>query len=238
MNLPSSGQRRGGTTVVNGPGEEPDPIAKAEYESAEVARKLNAELAQDIGTMAREVGTTPLQFVRVEQAMRASLAKRQPARTAVPLGEAVRKVAQAIFTPEVTKEAADKVANSALGHSIAMGTVPTTGADDQRWREQAAGLMGAALSHQQRINAPQLTTVLEMVTTARGTLAELNVVEKSGDPVFDESVMHMSRAVVRGLADEGEGGLGTAWWKSTWRFTYEPPKVKVRLMSAHQVKPP
>ncbi len=237
---PSEGEEspQGGHTIRNGQGDEPDPDASREYASEKLARRLNDAIAQDIGANALAVGSVPGHFVRVAQAMRKSLAKEKPKRSKVPLGASVRRIATAMIDPNISKSAADEVADSALGRSAMTGSVPLTNVDDQRFREAALSMMAVSVHRREQIQAVQLTTILEMTTTSRGVLAELTIVQESGDPVFDQSVLHLSQTVARRLPDDDENALGTGWWKSLWRFTYAFPDVKVKLLSAHQIKAP
>ena len=90
----------------------------------------------------------------------------------------------------------------------------------------------------ENLSATQLRTVVALTTDARGVLADASIVERSGDRTFDESALHLSRKVVRGLPDSDEKALGTSWWRSRWVFTWEPPRMKVRMLDATPLAPP
>jgi hypothetical protein len=226
-----------GTTVMNGPGEEPDQVVAKEVEGERLTRKLNSELQQDVGEVAVAVGTVPGHFRQVETSMRASLAKAPLDRTPKSVGDEVRDIARIALTPGVSAQAARNVTDSPMGRSITNNSVMMPNVEDSRSREAAMQMMGAAEAIKERMHAPQLKTVLEMTTDASGGLADVTVVEKSGDPRFDESVIHLSRKVFRSLPENDDKALGTSWWRTRWQFTYEPPDVKVRLLGAHRVSP-
>ena len=227
-----------GSTITNEPGATPDPQAQSEYRREKLTRELNASFAQDVGNAANAVGAVPGHFRNLEGALKKSVSKTPPQRSKVPISEKVRSVASALLNPTPTDSAIAKVADSALARSIATNSVPTSNIDDQRFREQGLSMLAAIESHKERLRAPQLTTLVELTTTPSGALAGLSVIQRSGDPVFDADVVHLSEKVVRGLPDNDEKALGTSWWRSLWRFTYEPPQVKVRLVSAHRIPAP
>ena len=81
----------------------------------------------------------------------------------------------------------------------------------------------------------RLKTVLEIRQTASGALAETVVLEHSGDAKFDEWVIHQTRKLISDLGETEDGD--TPWhdesskgFRSVWQFTWEPPKVKVKLI--------
>ena len=82
---------------------------------------------------------------------------------------------------------------------------------------------------------PRLKTVLEVRQTATGVLAETVVLQKSGDAKFDEFVIHQTRKLISELGETEDGD--TPWhdetskgFRSIWQFTWEPPKVKAKLI--------
>lgn len=231
------GDAEHGTTVQNGPGEEPDPVIAKEVEGEKLTRKLNSDLLQDVGAAAVAVGTVPGHFRQVETSLRSTLSKAKIDRTPKTAGEEVRDIARIVLTPGVSEQAARNVTDSPLGRSITNNTVMMPNVEDMRSREAAMQMMGATEALKERMRAPQLKTVLEMTTDASGGLADVTVIEKSGDPRFDESVIHLSRKVFRSLPENDDKALGTSWWRTRWQFTYEPPDVKVRLINAHRVSP-
>jgi outer membrane biosynthesis protein TonB len=225
-----------GTTLRNGPGEEPDHVAAKEYEGESLTRKLNGDLQQQFGEAAVAVGNVPGHFLDAQRALRAALKTTEVDMTPKSKGEVARDIAKALLVnPGVSAQAARNVTDSPMGRSIAAGVGSGPNTEDQRFRESAAQMMGATEALKEKLRAVQLRTVLEMTTTPQGAIAEVTVVEKSGDARFDESVLHLSRKVFRGLPDSDDKRLGTSWWKSRWQFTLEPPDVKVKLLDAHRL---
>jgi hypothetical protein len=43
---------------------------------------------------------------------------------------------------------------------------------------------------------------------------------------------------VRAMPDADDKALGTSWWRSRWVFTWEPPRMKVRMLDATPMPPP
>ncbi len=227
-----------GTTIRNDPSELPDEVAVREYEGEKVSRKLNDELAQVLGKARSDSGNVPPFFKRIEKSMRERLLKEKVAKTDLSPGEKVKDIANVFLNPEIPAASANKVANSPLGRSVANHVTSGGAADNQAFQEANLQMMAHTQAVIDRISAVRLRTVLEFTQDARGTLADVRVVEKSGDPTFDDSVMHLSRKFVRDLPESDERGLGTHWWRSRWQFTYEPPEVRVRLMEAWPFSPP
>ena len=221
-----------GSTVRNGPGEAPDQRSLNEYTGEVLTRKLNATLQQDVGLAAVGVGNVPTHFKRYETAMRQLLPKSKIDRTPMTDGDLVRDVAGIIFNNGPSAEASRKVSDSPLGRSIAAQNVSVPNAEDMRFREASLQLLSQTENIKERISRARLRTVLEVTTDANGALADVSIIEKSGDPRFDESVMHFSRKVARTIPDADDKLLGTWMWRTRWQFTWEPPEVRVRLLNA------
>lgn len=224
-----------GTTIKNGPGEAPDQASLNDFTGEVLTRKLNTELQQEVGLAAVAVGNVPAHFKHYESAMRSALPKAKIDRTPPTTGDVVRDVAGMLFNEGPSAEASKKVADSPLGRSVANQNVMMPNVDDQRFRESAMQQMAAAESIRERISRARLRTVLEVTTDASGALADVSIVEKSGDARFDESVLHFSRKVARTIPDADDKMLGTSMWRTRWQFTWEPPDVRVRLLNAWRV---
>jgi outer membrane biosynthesis protein TonB len=246
LGMPPAADAEGprGTTVRNGPGEEPDPVAAREYAADTAARNLNAALSEELGKAAIAVGTVPGHFRRAEDSMRAIAKKGKVEVTEKTSGEGAREVAQMLLTGGISPEAARAVTDTPLGYSIANQNVSGPTVDDQRFRESAMALMGATEELKKRVTEPRLKAILELVTDPYGTVANAVVLQKSGDRKFDESVLHLSRKAFRALPDNDEKALGASWWKTVWQFTWAPPPfpgtpadVRVKLLDAHRIPP-
>lgn len=231
----SSGAVARGATITNGPGEAPDQPSLNEYTGEVLTRKLNNDLAQDVGLAAVGVGNVPTHFKRYESAMRKMLPKSKIDRTPMTDGELARDVAGILFNNGPSAEAARKVADSPLGRSVQNQAVMSPNVEDQRFRESSMQMMSQTENLRERITRERLRTVLEVTTDANGTLADVSIIEKSGDPRFDESVLHFSRKVARTIPDSDDKLLGTSMWRTRWQFTWEPPEVRVRLLNAWRV---
>ena len=237
MQLAPAVDREGprGTTVRNGPGEAPDQRSLNEYTGEVLTRKLNSDLQQEVGLAAVGVGNVPGHFKRYERAMRGALPASKIDRTPMTDGDLARDVAGILFNNGPSAEAARKVADSPLGRSVQNQNVMSPNVDDQRFRESSMQMMAQAENLKERITRARLRTVLEVTTDANGALAEVSIVERSGDPRFDESVLHFSRKVARTLPDNDDKMLGASMWRTRWQFTWEPPDVRVRLLNAWRV---
>ncbi len=224
-----------GTTVRNGPGEAPDQRSLDEYTGEVLTRRLNTDLQQEVGLAAVAVGNVPTHFKRYEQAMRTALPKANIDVTPMKARDTIADVAGILFNNGPSAEAQKKVADSALGRSVQQQNVMMPNVEDQRAREGALQQMAQFENLKERITRQRLRTVLEVTTDATGALADVSIVEKSGDPRFDESVMHFSRKVARAIPDTDDKLLGTSMWRTRWQFTWEPPDVRVRLLNAWRV---
>lgn len=224
-----------GSTVRNGPGEAPDQRSLNEYTGEVLTRKLNSDLAQEVGLAAVGAGNVPKHFKRYEDAMRSMLPKAKIDRTPMTGQEIGKEVVGILFNNGPSAEASRKVAESPLGRSVANNTVMSPNVEDQRFRESALQMLAQTENIKERITRERLRTVLEVTTDARGVLADVSIVEKSGDPRFDESVLHFSRKVARTIPDTDDKLLGTWLWRTRWQFTWEPPQVRVRLLNAWRI---
>ncbi len=225
-----------GSTVRNGPGEAPDPRALNEYTGEVLTRKLNDDLQQEVGMAAVGVGNVPGHFKRYENAMRSMLPKSTIDRTPMSAGDLARDVAGIMFNNGPSAESAKKVSDSPLGRSVASQNVMSPNVEDQRSREASLQMLSQGENLKERITRARLRTVLEVTTDANGTLADVSIIERSGDARFDESVLHFSRKVARKMPDNDDKMLGTSMWRTRWQFTWEPPDVRVRLLNAWRVK--
>ena len=224
-----------GSTIRNGPGEAPDQRSLNEYTGEVLTRKLNSDLVEDVGNAAVATGNVPPHFKRYEEKMRSMLPKAKIDRTPMTGSELAKDVAGIMFNNGPSAEASRKVAETPLGRSVANNTVMTPNVEDQRFREGALQMLTQTENIKERATRARLRTVLEMTTDARGVLADVSIVEKSGDPRFDESVLHYSRKVARTIPDSDDKLLGTSLWRTRWQFTWEPPDVRVRLLNAWRV---
>jgi TonB family protein len=224
-----------GTTIRNGPGEAPDQASLNEYTGEVLTRKLNTDLQQEVGLAAVAVGNVPSHFKRYESAMRTALPKAKIDRTPMKAADLVRDVAGVMFNEGPSAEAARKVTDTPLGRSVQSQNVMSPNIEDQRFRESSLQLLAQGENLRERATRARLRTVLEVTTDATGALADVSIIERSGDPRFDESVVHFSRKVARTVPDNDDKMLGTSMWRTRWQFTWEPPDVRVRLLNAWRV---
>jgi len=224
-----------GTTLRNGPGEAPDQASLNDYTGEVLTRKLNTELREEVGRAAVEVGNVPTHFKRYESAMRSMLPKAKIDRTPMTAKETIADVAGVMFNNGPSDEATKKVTDTATGRSITGGNVMMPNVEDQRAREAGLAMMVQGENIRERLRRARLRTVLEVTTDATGALADVSIIEKSGDERFDESVLHFSRKVARTIPDADDKLLGATMWRTRWQFTWEPPDVRVRLINAVRV---
>lgn len=232
-----------GTTVHNDPSELPDAVAVREYSGEVLSRKLNTEVKQDLARAMQGAGTVKPYFRQLENALRDGARKERIATTPRAPGDVARDVLKTLvpgsvlLDPERGPELAKQMTDTAMGRSIATNSVPLTNVEDQRFREGAMQMMATSAAVVESVKAAKLRTVLEITFDASGAIADASIAERSGDPQFDESVLHMTRKVTRALPESDEKGLGTSWWHSRWQFTWEPPDVRVKLLESWPVSP-
>lgn len=224
------GEPSHGSTLRNGPDERVDEGALAEYTGEVLSRQVGQQLREDAARAAASVGSAPPHFRRLESSLRDTFDTTPVDRT--PGGDAAH-IARAILTPGVSPEAARRVTDSALGRAVQNNIGGGPNIEDQRARESMLQMMGAVEGVKERLSAVRLRTVLELTTDSSGAIADVSIVERSGDPRFDESVLHLTRKTARALPDDDENrGLGASWWKTRWQYTWEPPRVRVKLLEA------
>ncbi|MFT3709891.1 MAG: TonB family protein [Archangium sp.] len=221
-----------GSTVRNGPGEQPDQAILNEYTGEVLTRKLNSQLREDVGLAAVEAGNVPVHFKRFESAMRKALPNAKIDKTPMTGKEVLGEVANVMFNNGPSAAAQNKIANSPTGRSVQNQNVMMPNVDDQRAREGAMAMLAQTENIKERVQRPRLRTVLEVTTDASGALADVSIIEKSGDERFDESVLHFSRKVARSIPESDDKLLGATMWRTRWQFTWEPPEVRVRLLNA------
>lgn len=226
-----------GATLRNGPGEVVDETIRREVEGEVLTRRLNAELLTEVGAAAVEVGSVPQHFRRAEASLRELLGTSAVDRTPWTAKELVADVATTLSGGAISDTAVRKVTASPLGEAVQRHTVSVPTTDDNRFREQGLQLLAGTEALKERARRARLKTVLQLTTDPTGAVADVTVVERSGDARFDESVLHLSRRVFRRLPDDDEKALGADWWQTRWAFTYEPPQVRVRLLDAHRLPP-
>lgn len=224
-----------GSTLRNHPTERVDEAAVAEYTGEVLSRKVDEQLREDVAAAAAGAGSAPPHFRRLESSLRDTFATTTVDRT--PGGD-VAHAARAILTPGASPEAAKRVTESGLGRAVQNNIGGGPNIEDQRAREGMLQMMGAVEGMKERLSAVRLRTVLQLTTDASGAIADVSIVERSGDPRFDESVLHLTRKTARALPDDDERrGLGASWWRTRWQYTWEPPQVKVRLLDAVRLPP-
>jgi hypothetical protein len=224
-----------GATLRNHPTERVDEAAVAEYTSEVLSRTLDEQLRADVGAAAAGVGSAPPHFRRLESSLRQTFAQKPVDRT--PGGDGA-SVAQALLTPGISAEGARRMTDTGLGRSVQNNVGGGPNLEDQRSREAMLQMMGAIEGVKERLSAARLRTVLELTTDPSGAIADVTIIEKSGDPRFDESVLHLTRKTARALPEDDDArGLGASWWRTRWQYTWEPPAVRVKLLDAVRLGP-
>lgn len=252
--VPGEGSGTVGQTVVNGPGEEPDAQAVAEYTSEKLTRRLNAELRGDASAARVQSNTEPRYFSRVRQAMREELKlspvelseKRDPVRSGILDAVETWQLPAAEYgktgSPATSPEDTRAVEESAFGRMLERGAHPSRDETTQREANAMAQSMAAINLMGKSARRPRLRTIVSMYQDWSGALADIRVIQTSTDPKFDEFVLHISRKVLRehGERDHDEADLPyrEEGWSTEWQFTYEPPEVRVKLLRAVPGPPP
>lgn len=247
--LPGIGNGEGddaqGHTVVNGPGEDGDPDVIAEYTREKVGRKAQNMVDGLMGDAARNSGTLPPYFSKVQSGMMdgfgslfpdlSEKSKQEKAHEALDpwLLPAANygKTGSPFANPDEERE----VTETGLGRRADQGGFNHGDPAEAGRMNQTMQQLGSMQAMVNTSKRARLKTVLEIRQTSSGALAETVVLEKSGDAKFDEWVIHQTRRLISDLGETEDGD--TPWhdessngFRSVWQFTWEPPKVKVKLI--------
>lgn len=243
MQLPeaSDAEDTRGTTLRNDPRDQPDQHAVAEYRAELAGRRLSLELATDVARAQQGAGRLPGFFTSVSRSLSAA-AETTDVKVSKDSEASQRlNAVGAVLDPtraRPSEAAINRVSQSAFVENATRMGNPALPTDQQQFNQAVAQGFTRAESIKESLSATQLRTVVALTTDARGVLAEASIEERSGDRIFDESALHLSRRVMRGLPDSDDKALGSSWWRSRWVFTWEPPKMKVRLLEATPLPPP
>jgi hypothetical protein len=242
-----------GHTVVNGPGEEPDAVAVREYTEDNIKRRLDEDLGNGAAAARARNGLLDPYFTKLGSQLSDGLGKAGVQLRERKAGEILRDDVFGTWqgiaenygkngNPLNSDEQERRVVESGLGRQADQGRVNgLSGGDVNGQREmgkamQQFGAMEAFVAAAQR---PRLRTVIELRQERDGALAEAVVLEKSGDAKFDEFVLHQARKVVReqGEVEDPDQQPYKEGWRSVWAFTWEPPKVKAKLLRVLRGQP-
>jgi hypothetical protein len=226
-----------GETVRNSADEVPNDDY-AQFKADKAGQKMNAQLQDFVGLAVHSNGGGPKHFRDLEGRIRGMLSKEKVAMTPLTASQQVEDLAGTIFGGPISAEGAKAITDSPLGRSITNNSVMSPDVDSQRFREAGLQSLSASAALQERASRVRLRTVIEFTSDASGGLADGKIIEKSGDQVFDESVLHLGRKAVRTMNDADDKGLSTDWWLSRWQFTFEPPRVKVKLLMTRKIEAP
>jgi hypothetical protein len=224
-----------GTTLRNDPRDLPDEQAVAEYQAEQANRKLGVELAAEVARAQQGAGRVPGYFSSFRRSLQDATEKAKVQVSKDSERDQTRRAFSTIFDPTNTKpsdEAIKRVSDSAFVQNQQRMGNPSLPGDQQQFNNAVAQGFARFESIKEGLSAPLLRTVIALTTDPRGILAEASIEEKSGDVTFDESVLHLSRKVARDLPDSDDKALGSTWWRSRWVFTWEPPRMRVRLLEA------
>lgn len=238
-----------GRTVVNGPGEEPDAVAVREYTQDSIKRRLDEELAHGAAAARARSGLMDPYFTRLGSKLNEGINKAQVQLRDRTAGELLREEVfgtwQGIASrygkdgnPLGSAEEERRVTDTALGRQVSENRVPFSDMEGQREMGKAMQQFGAMEAFIASAQRARLRTVIELRQDASGALAEAVFLERSGDEKFDEFALHQARKVVRekGEVEEGEPPFKEGW-RSVWAFTWEPPKVKAKLLRVLRGQP-
>jgi hypothetical protein len=225
-----------GQTIRNTPDEVPN-ADYAQFQADKAGKKINAQLQDLVGLANRNNGNGgPRHFQDLEIQIRAMLKTEKIATKPLTTAAQVGDVLETVFASgKISDNGAKAITDSALGRAVQNQIGTGSSLDDQRAREAGLQSMSAFGSLAERISRVRLRTVVETTSDAMGVLADARVVEKSGDDVFDEAVLHLSQKAARRMKDTDDKGLGTDWWLSRWQYTLEPPSVKVKLLLTRKI---
>lgn len=243
MQLPeaSDAEDTRGTTLRNDPRDLPDRQAVAEYEAERAGRRLSLDLATDVARAQQGAGRLPGFFSSASRSL-AEAAEREPVQVskASERGQTLNAIGSVIdpTRSQPTGTAVNRVAETAFVQNATRMGNPALPGDQQAFNQAVAQGFTRLETIRDNLSAARLRTVVALTTDPRGVLAEAAIEERSGDRTFDESALHLSRKVMRTLPDSDDKQLGTSWWRSRWVFTWEPPRMKVRLLDATPLPPP
>lgn len=229
-----------GTTLRNDPRDLPDERAVAEYDAERAGRKLSLDLATDVARAQQGAGRLPGFFSSVSRSLADAAEKTEVKVSKESERAQVANAIGSVLDPTRTRpsdEAVKRVSETAFAQNARIGN-PALPGDQQQFNQAVAQGFTRFESIKDALSAPLLRTVVTLTTDARGVLADASISERSGDRTFDESALHLSRKVMRTLPDSDEKALGTSWWRSRWVFTWEPPRMKVRMLEATPLPPP
>lgn len=242
-----------GKTIVNGPGEEPDAVALREYTEDTIKRRLDEDLLNGAAAARARSGLMDPYFTRLGSKLNDGLGKAGVELRERKAGEILREEVFGTWQETASRYGKDgnplnsadeerRVVESGFGRQAGVGQVNgLSGGDANGQREMAKamqqfGAMEAIVASAQRA---RLRTVIELRQGRDGALAEAVFLERSGDVKFDEFVLHQARKVVReqGEIDPGDETPFKEGWRSVWAFTWEPPKVKAKLLRVLRGQP-
>lgn len=229
-----------GTTLHNEPMDQPDEVAVREYQAEKAGRKLSLDLATDVARAQQGAGRLPGFFGSLSRSFEEAAAQEKVAVSNDSARAQLLDGVGSVLDPTRTKPtdtAVQRVAETAFVQNNRIGN-PALPGDQRQFNEAVAQGFARIESIKDALSAPRLRTVVVLTTDPRGVLADASISERSGDRTFDESALHLSRKVMRKLPESDEKALGTSWWRSRWVFTWEPPRMKVRLLEATPLPPP
>jgi hypothetical protein len=226
--LPTPAPGFGGTTVRNTPEERGDPAVIAEYQGEVTKRRVDGLLGQGAGAAAVATGNVDPYFGAVVGRMRRALAHAAVPSSLTaglpPVVQSYGAMAQAFARGELNEPVA---ANPPMANGLHAGNV-----DLQRQMEGMAlsGKMTARIAGGSQVVV--LEAVVELEHVGGGAVALANVVRSSGAADFDELALHHAKKGFLGPENGPDSGVGADGesFRSFWRFTWQPPHVRVELL--------
>ncbi|HZA49471.1 MAG TPA: hypothetical protein VE549_01955 [Myxococcaceae bacterium] len=245
-----------GQTIVNTPQERPDERAVAEYTAENLQRRLDADLKRDVAEVRTRNGLSPRYFTRVQEALRDAFGGAPVEVTKKsPVQEIAGAVIDAVETwrlpaeqfgrtgsPVTSPDQTRAVEESGLGRMMERNAYPSSDEGARRSMVQTLQQLATLDILAKSARRVRLRVIVALHHDWSGALADVRILESSKDPEFDAWVLHLTRRVFREHGERDHDSVDLPYeaegWNSDWQFTYEPPRMRVKLLRAWPGPPP
>jgi hypothetical protein len=233
----------GGTTLRNDPSSLPDPKAVARKQAKETETRINQELKEQIAEARVRNGLVSPAFIKTQNQLNDVLNVNAPRLDPAALGEVFGafgqlneqygKTGSPVTSPDDTRS----VENTGMGRTrtMQMGPrLPYGNLYDNALQQFAIIDMVEKNTHRVR-----LKTRVEVLHDAAGVCRSTRIVQPSGRRVFEDHVLQTFEHNIDGAKlVSGERLPPGEWLVSVWEVTYEPPKIKTKLLSVRTQQGP